>query len=57
MSPWYIFHITSGQVLDLAADAYLGVEDLCVLAGMTTLQKYQGSYEPLAKSVQPPVTN
>jgi serine/threonine-protein kinase HipA len=37
---------------DLAAEAYLGVEDLCVLAGMTTLQKYQGSYEQLAKSVR-----
>lgn len=37
---------------DLAGDAYLGVEDLCVLAGMTTGQKYQGSYEQLAKSVR-----
>lgn len=37
---------------DLNEDAYLGVEDLCVLAGMTTAQKYQGSYEQLAKSVR-----
>jgi len=37
---------------DLTTDAYLGVEDLCVLAGMTTAQKYQGSYEQLAKSLR-----
>jgi len=37
---------------DLTQDEYLGVEDLCVLAGMTTGQKYQGSYEQLAKSLR-----
>jgi serine/threonine-protein kinase HipA len=37
---------------DLLTDSYLGVEDLCVLAGMTTVQKYQGSYEQLAKSLR-----
>lgn len=37
---------------DLSPDAYLGVEDMCVLAGMTTAQKYQGSYEQLAKSLR-----
>lgn len=34
---------------DLSPDAYLGVEDMCVLAGLTSEQKHQGSYEQLAK--------
>ncbi len=37
---------------DMTADAYLGVEDLCVLAGVTTDRKYHGSYEQIAKSLR-----
>ena len=37
---------------DLGVDSCLGVEDLCVLAGMTTDQKYRGSYEQLGRSLR-----
>lgn len=41
---------------DLQPSGYLGVEDFCVLAGMTTGMKYNGSYEQLAKSLKVFVT-
>jgi serine/threonine-protein kinase HipA len=37
---------------DIRPDGYLGVEDFCVLAGMTTDMKYNGSYEQLAKTLK-----
>jgi len=52
---WEVSHNGKFLVIerfDLTTDTYLGVEDLCVLAGMTTMQKYQGSYEQLAKSLR-----
>ncbi|NCC04916.1 MAG: type II toxin-antitoxin system HipA family toxin [Proteobacteria bacterium] len=37
---------------DVQHDGYLGVEDFCVLAGMTSEMKYHGSYEQMAKSLK-----
>lgn len=36
---------------DLMADGYLGFEDFCVLNGKTALQKYDGSYENIARRI------
>lgn len=37
---------------DLTDNAYLGFEDFCVLNGKTALQKYDGSYENIAKRIK-----
>lgn len=37
---------------DLAQDAYLGFEDFCVLNGKTSTEKYDGSYEGIAKRIK-----
>lgn len=37
---------------DPAAPTYLGFEDLCVLAGLRTHDKYTGSYEQMAKTIR-----
>ena len=37
---------------DIDDGHYFGVEDFCVLAGMTSNQKYQGSYEQLARTLR-----
>jgi len=37
---------------DLQGDAYLGFEDFCVLNGKTASQKYDGSYEGIAKRIK-----
>lgn len=36
---------------DLKEDAYLGFEDFCVLNGLTSDKKYNGSYEKLTKRI------
>jgi serine/threonine-protein kinase HipA len=46
----------SGQFLvikrfDLTDNGYLGFEDFCVLNGKTALQKYDGSYENIARRI------
>jgi serine/threonine-protein kinase HipA len=46
----------SGQFLvikrfDLTGSGYLGFEDFCVLNGKTALQKYDGSYENIARRI------
>ena len=37
---------------DLSDHGYLGFEDFCVLNGKTALQKYDGSYENIAKRIK-----
>lgn len=37
---------------DLKNDTYLGFEDFCVLNGKTSKQKYEGSYESIAKRIK-----
>lgn len=37
---------------DMTPDSYLGIEDMCALAGMTTDMKYNGSYEQLGKMLK-----
>ena len=37
---------------DLSEQGYLGFEDFCVLNGKTALQKYDGSYENVAKRIK-----
>lgn len=37
---------------DLSVHGYLGFEDFCVLNGKTALQKYDGSYENIAKRIK-----